>query len=129
MEKSNWFVSDDSPEQSRQPGLFKNEFESTDGGYTGVSSKCYLLRGKKDKQSAKGVNNTVQLNYEAFLSALYDPLNVVTREMTQIKYCRTQQQMATMSTLRKCINPLYIKFHLSSNLNTLTPLKIENKFL
>ena len=122
-------MTDNSPEQSRKPGLFKDEFVSTSGAYLGISSKCYLLRGEKDKQSAKGVNNTVSLNYDAFLSALYNPLNVVCREMHQIKYFQRQQQMGTVSTIRKCINPLYTKFHLSPNLNTLTPLKIENKLL
>ena len=52
--KPKW-IAEDTPRGQKTPGFLKKEFESENGQYIGLSSKCYILTdGKTVKRSHKG---------------------------------------------------------------------------
>lgn len=128
--KFKWFVRDDSPEEMRCPGKFKSEYTTYTGAYIGISPKCYILQDESQtKLSAKGVPRSADLNYQMFVDGCYKGESKITRTFAQINYSRLTNSMVTRSVNKKCINSCYLKFFMHTNLNLLSPLKIDNKLL
>jgi len=128
--KYKWYIADDSIEELRAPGKFKPEFTTRTGRYIGISPKCYCLEDDDQRKiSTKGVPSSVDLDCGTFIGGLYDGETQVSREISLINYSRVTQTMVTKTITKKCINSCYLKFKANENLNQLSPLKIDNKYL
>ncbi len=74
--KTQWFPRTDTPEHAafdrRTPELFKEEW--SEDGFVGLAAKTYYCYDKsdpdQDKYSSKGLNKTIKLSREHFLSVL-----------------------------------------------------------
>ena len=57
-----WFCDDPTSDKAKTPGIFKTEWEITDGSYVGLSSKCYSIHDRKNpekvKKATKGKSNS-----------------------------------------------------------------------
>lgn len=128
--KFDWYTKNDTPEEMRCPGKFKPEYETNTGRYIGVSSKCYMLTDDKEtKISTKGVPSSAGLDYDSFISGIYNGEKAILRQIALINYSQINQTMVTRNMTKKCINSCYIKFQAEPNLNKLHPLKLNNKLL
>lgn len=127
--KKRWFA-DETPEQQKAPGFLKEEFQSNDGFFVGLSSKCYLVTaGEKVKRSQKGTPKFLGMTPDQFKRCLFY------NEVPQASYHSIMQDKkhgscVTKRVTKKALNSLYYKHQVADNCVDITPFKTaDNKHI
>ena len=110
--KSQWFPRTDTPEHAaydrRTPGLFKVEWEGD--GFVGLAAKTYYCYNTTDptldKYSSKGVNRTLKLTRDHFLSVLRSKQPV---QNTNRGFISRDRAVLTYSLKKDGLSYLYCK--------------------
>jgi len=130
--KYQWFLKDDSSYEARFPGKLKTEFESSDGMFVGLSSKCYVIGRNddvNDKICSKGVHHSIKLNRDQFRETLYDVKHEEYGSSQLFTYSKQSTQMNTVIQRRKLLNSFYTKFCVQSDLVTVKPLQKNKDYI
>ena len=138
-----WFVLSDSVHDQLYPGklkcelnvkffspeFFLDEFTTRKGEFIALSPKCYFVYDQEFDQTklgSKGVPHSHRLEYKQFYEKLYNSkeLNV---EMQTLRL--KKQKMSRVSCIKKALNSTFYKFYLHDDKISLSPLKLNGKYL
>ena len=135
VEKYNWFLRDNSPEEQRFPGKMKVEAETSSGFFCGLSPKCYVIsdgdekRKFEDKMALKGVSKKLKIDSINFIETLYNPEDDKTVSCDQFIFKKNTTSMFSITMQKKLMNCFYTKMQVQADHVTLYPLSIENKYI
>ena len=126
--KKRWFA-DHTPESQKTPGLLKEEFQSNDGFFIGLSSKCYIATsGEHIKRSQKGTPKYLGMPLQKFQNCLF--LNQIPKATySTIMPDNRLASCVTKTVTKKALNAIYYKHFVADNSVDISPFKVNNQYL
>ena len=95
-----------------------------------LSPKCYFSLNMDDgsvKMGTKGVPHSANLQLDMFVNRLYTGKSFYV-ELESLRLNK-KKEMARIQTRKKCLNDLFVKFHVAHDKVTCSPLKLNGEYL
>ena len=128
-----WFYDSekDCRDKVRQPGIFKPEFEVTNGSYVGLSSKCYSVFDRdrdNQKKATKGISQRTPLEHKSFIESLYIDQEQRTKQ-PRFSFCKKTSTMKLIEQTKICLNANLTKRFVFSDRVRTEPLRKNGHYI
>ena len=111
----------------------KLEISTCSGRFFGLSPKCYCIvdetpQGFGEKTCAKGIQKEKHLPYQEYRDTLYGGKQLYA-EVRNFQFKRDSTGVFSVHCQKKLLNHFYTKFRVGADNITLTPLKLDEKYI